>query len=182
MNHISINRIKFYKFLCGTFPLADFEKWIYDNPTLETEIGADPYLDLISYNFNSNNAVLYIKAFVQKYFNWTEFEYWRTIKLLRDILDDKIEIVLATKKMREIYLEQEYTINKPLMSIELAIGYESELDGCPLVSEYYLWEKLALEKSLEPIGWYKNGILETVKQELNILMHTDNGRFFFDFN
>lgn len=167
------NRIFFYKFLIGELPLTDFEKWIYDNPELELEVGKDHYTDLISYDFRSRDLIPYIKEFVLKHFDWSEFENWRTIKLLTDILENKVGIVLATRKMKQLYLEQENTDKKPLISRGLAIGYESELDNCPIESEYLLWNKIALKRQLEPVKWYRKDILKCVEQELQELINPE---------
>lgn len=173
MNKLSDIRINFYKFLNGDIPLLEFEKWIYDNQEIELEIGTDYYSDLISFNIKSHDLIPFIKKLVLKCFDWIEFERWRTINLLTDISNNKIELVLATRKMRQLYLEQEDTIKKPLISIGLAIGYESELDRCPIESEYHLWNNLDLKKQLEPVEWYKKDILEKIEQELQELLNPD---------
>ncbi len=60
--------------------------------------------------------------------------------------------------------------------MRLAIGYESELDSCPIESEYYLYNKLSLLSVLEPVKWYKTDILEMVELELQELINQGNKR------
>ena len=173
MKNESANRINFYKFLSGELSLPEFEKWIYENKELESEIGGEVYTELISFNFSSHDTIPFIKKIVLSCFDWKEYEEWRTINLLTGILENKIEIVLATRKMRQLYLEQLDTMTKPHISSGLAIGYESELDSCPLESEYHLYNKLKLKTLLEPVNWYKKPILEQVSQELEELTNPE---------
>jgi len=173
MKEHSTHKITFFRFLNKEISIPDFEKWTYDNPDLESEIGLDFYTDLISFDFKSHDLIPYISGLVEKCFDWIEYEKWRTIRLLSMINDGKIEIVLASRKLRQLYLEQEDKIGKPLVSMGLAIGYESELDRCPIESEYHLYNKLTLKSMLEPVSWYKTDFLKLVKQELQELINPD---------
>ncbi|WKK83579.2 barstar family protein [Marivirga arenosa] len=170
MKNINPNRIKFYQFLNDDLSLESFEKWIYENKELENTIPEDHYNDLLAFNFKSREVKKYIKSVVKKHFDWREYEKWRTVELLKKIKSGKVEIVLATRKLRKLYLEQELEIKRPFLSIGLAIGYESELDNCPIESEYNQWNSDALKKQLEPVEWYRKQILEDVDSELNELL------------
>lgn len=171
MKEHSTHKITFFSFLNKEISIPDFEKWIYDNPDLEFEIGNGFYTYLISFDFKSHDLIPYISGLVEKCFDWIEYEKWRTIRLLSMINDGKIEIVLASRKLRQLYLDQEDKIGKPLVSMGLAIGYESELDKCPIESEYHLYNKLSLKSILEPVSWYKTDFLKLVKQELQELIN-----------
>ncbi|WP_418637862.1 barstar family protein [Winogradskyella sp.] len=173
MTNINPNRIKFYQFLNDDLTLESFEKWIYENKELENIIPEDHYNDLLAFNFKSREVKNYIKSVIKKHFDWKEYEKWRTIELLKKIKSGKIEIVLATRKLRQLYLEQEEEIKRPFLSIGLTIGYESELDNCPIESEYEQRNSKALEKQLEPVKWYKKQILEDVDKELSELLNSD---------
>ena len=150
-----------------------FESWVYENTELENEIPEDHYNDLLAFNFKSKEIKNFIKSIIKKHFDWKEFEKYRTIELLKNIKSGNIEIVLASRKLRELYLEQEEEIKRPFLTIGLAIGYESELDNCPIESEYKLWNSDALKKQLEPVEWYRNRILKDVDQELNELLNPE---------
>ncbi|MDO3695969.1 barstar family protein [Wenyingzhuangia sp. chi5] len=150
-----------------------FESWVYENKELENVISEENYIDLLAFNFKSREIKNFIKSIIQKHFDWKEFEKYRTIELLKNIKSGNIEIVLASRKLRELYLEQEEEIKRPFLTIKLAIGYESELDNCPIESEYKLWNSNALKKQLEPVEWYRKQILEDVNQELNELLNPE---------
>ncbi len=172
MNEVSPNRVKFYEFLNGDIEKEALEKWVYETKELEKEFPEDHYLDLISFSFKKGDLKAYVSSLVDKVFDWQEYEKWRTIKLLREILNDEIETVLATRQLRQLYLEQEERIKWPLISIRLGVGFESVLDECPVESEYGNWNKDALKMQLEPIGRYKKEILETAKKELSEITNT----------
>jgi hypothetical protein len=155
MNKINPNRITFYKFLNDDISKEALENWIYENKELEKLFQVDHYNDLLSFNYKSRETKNYIKSLVKENFDWQEFEKWRTIELLEKIKSGKIELVLASRRLRQLYLEQEKEIKKPFVSIRLAIGYESVLENCPIESEYYLWNTDSLKKQLEPIEWYR---------------------------
>lgn len=173
MREHSTYKIRFFEFLNREISISDFEKWIYDNSDLESEIGNDFYTDLISFDFKSHDLIPFISGLVEKCFDWFEYEKWRTIRLLSMIKDGKIEIVLASRKLRQLYLDQEDKLGKSLVSIGLAIGYESELDRCPIESEYHLYNKLTLKSMLEPVDWYKSDFLKLAEQELEELINPD---------
>lgn len=169
MNKINPNRITFYKFLNDDISKEALENWIYENKELEKLFQVDHYNDLLSFNYKSRETKNYIKSLVKENFDWQEFEKWRTIELLEKIKSGKIELVLASRRLRQLYLEQEREIKKPFVSIRLAIGYESVLDNCPIVSEYHLWNTDSLKKQLEQIEWYRVDFLVDLDKELKEL-------------
>jgi RNAse (barnase) inhibitor barstar len=173
MTNINPNRIIFYQFLIDEISKESFESWVYESKELESIIPNDYYNDLIAFNFKSRELKNYIKSVVKKHFDWKEFEKWRTIEILKKIKSGKIEIVLATRKLRQLYLEQEEEIKRPFLSIGLAIGYESELDNCPIETECELWNSDTLKRQLEPVEWYRKRILEDVDKELSELLNPE---------
>lgn len=173
MSNINPNRIRFYQFLNDDISTESFENWVYENKELENVIPEDHYNDLLAFNFKSREIKNFIKSIVKKHFDWKEFEKWRTIELLKKIKSGKVELVLATRRLRQLYLEQEDEIKRPFLSIALAIGYESELDNCPIESEYNQWNSDALKKQLEPVEQYRSRISEDVDQELTELLNPE---------
>lgn len=167
-------RLNFYRYLNGELDIEAFEKWVYKSKELESELGSGQYVQLISYNFKSPDLRVYIQTLVRKNFEWMEYEKWRTIELLKTICNEEIEIVLATHKMEALYREQEEEIKFPLISIGLAIGCSSELDGFPVESEYHLRNKDSLKKKLEQVSEYKKFILKSVEEELSKLLNSEN--------
>lgn len=173
MKEINPNRIIFYKFLNNDISKESLENWIYENKELKKLFQEDHYTDLLSFNYQSKETKSYIKSVVKKHFDWQEFEKWRTIEFLKKIKAGKIELVLATRKLKQLYLEQEEEIKKPFISTELAIGYESMLDNCPIESEYHQWNPESLKKQLEPVERYRNDFLIRLDTELIDLLNKE---------
>ena len=173
MNEITPNRLKFYEYVNRDISIEQFEDWVYNSTELEYFLPTDHYNDLISFNFKSHDTLPFIESLIKKLFDWEEYEKWRTIKLLKSIKNQEIELVLATRKMRQLYMEQIEECQTPFISVGLAIGYESELDRCPIEAEYDQWNSEALKKQLEPVEWYRNDIFESVTHELEELLNPD---------
>lgn len=169
MPTLSSTKIGFYEFLNRDLDTESFEKWLYSNRDLEHEFPEDVYIDLISFSFKTGNVREYISKLVRTYLSWEEYEKWRTVKLLNELLSGNIEIVLATRCLRQLYYEQEEQIGTPLISLALGVGFESVLDNCPIESEYHQWNAEALKRQLEPVEWYRDHILQVAKEELELL-------------
>ncbi len=71
--------------------------------------------------------------------------------------------------MRSLYLEQQNSIGKSLISTTLAIGYESVLDHLPTESEYHLWNTNSLNDQLRQVADYKVFVLELVETEIILI-------------
>ena len=54
-------RLRFWRFVRGDEPARTFERWVYDEPTLEARLGAALYFELISTDFGDPSAVLSIR-------------------------------------------------------------------------------------------------------------------------
>jgi len=77
---------------------------------------------------------------------------------------------LASRKLRKLYKEQEDSLERPLITIRLGIGFESVLDECPIESEYVRWNQKALTKTLETVELYKEDLIYTASVELEELI------------
>ena len=170
MNKLNPNQTKFYEFLNGGIEKDVFEKWIYNNQGLEDEFPEDIYIDLNSFPFKLGDTKSYIRKLVISFYNYEEYELWRTINLLRKISENEIEIVLATRKLRRLYLEQEQILASAFITSKLGIGFESVLDECPIEAEYSNWSNLALKKYNKIVEHYKNDFIMTTKNELSKLL------------
>ncbi|MDH4472767.1 MAG: hypothetical protein QE487_09165 [Fluviicola sp.] len=156
----------FYRFLNGDLPIKDFEQWVYtSSDNLEAELQPDFHLDLISFNYNQKDNFRQIGNKIKTHIDAKEFTIWRTKRLLNDIIENKIDLVLATRKLRELYLET----GENFMPITLGVGYESVLDDVPTPAEYKQWESEALKHVLKKVDWYKDDIIRDTKQFLDTL-------------
>ncbi|QJD82788.1 hypothetical protein [Cohnella herbarum] len=79
----------FIRLYCDEYSIIEFEKEVYSNSTLETELKND-YLDLISFDFKSKDAKYRLKKLIkniyrnhQKYIE-VEIVYWLVIRMTND--------------------------------------------------------------------------------------------------
>jgi len=152
-----------FEFLNNEVTLADFEQWIYEDKELETLLPT-LYYDLIEFDFRDRDAKQGIKSKLRPYADENEFKIWRTMRLLSKIIDDKIDIVLATRKLRELYFDTGENFIPPT----LGIGYESELDDLPIPDEYHMWSEKELKEKLKKADSYK----EHIKRDAKVFLTT----------
>jgi hypothetical protein len=156
----------FFRLLNGELPIKDFEQWVYNSSNnLETELQPDFYLDLISFNYNQKDNFQQLSDKIGTQIDTNEFNIWRIRKLLIDIIGNKIDLVLATRKLRELY----FHTGENFIPITLGIGYQSLLDDVPIPSEYKQWESEALKQVLKKVEGYKDDIVRDAKLFLDTL-------------
>ena len=151
----------FFQLLEGYLSIKDFGQWIYsNNEKLEIELHPDLYHDIISIDYNEEDSFIDVNNLLAPYIDINEVNIWRTKKLLTEIIEQKIDLVLATRKLRELY----FATGENFIPITLGIGYESELDDLPIPNEYHQWDSKALEEKLKKIDMYKENLLCDVKK------------------
>ncbi|MBK9183980.1 MAG: hypothetical protein IPM83_12920 [Ignavibacteria bacterium] len=155
----------FYEVLNGDMTIRDFEQLIYDSDKYENALGAGLYLDLISFNYDQKDALTQLKEIIRPFIDSNEFNVWRIKSLLIDIIEDRIDLVVATHKLRDLY----YSTGESIIPISLGVGYESELDEVPIPSEYHLWDKNGLSEKLKKVELYRPDIIREAKELLEKL-------------
>ena len=155
-----------YRLLDKDLSINDFEQFIYDNNQFKNEIQADFYLDLISLDYNNKGIYWDLLSKVESYIDKNDFNLWRTKKLLADIIENKVDLVFATRKLRDLY----FATGEKLIPIRLGVGYESELDELPIPDEYIQWNERELKEKLKKVDLYRDDIISDAKiflDELN---------------
>ncbi|WP_207428797.1 hypothetical protein [Pedobacter sp. SYSU D00535] len=158
--------IKFFELLNRDLSIKDFKEWIYKNESrLETELTADLYSDLISLDYNHKDSLYELEKKIIPYLDSQKFNIWRTRMLLFKIVNNEIDLVLATRKLRNLYNSTE----EELLPIKLGLGYESVLDDLLIPSEYDQWNKEELELKLKKLDYYKMDFLRDAQSALRDL-------------
>ncbi len=166
-----VSKRTFLRLLEGDLPIKDFERWVYDSSdSIENELGKEAHLDLISFGYKRASSLDELKDMILGYINTMEFKLWRTKKLLSEIVENKIDLVLATRKLRDLY----YDGGNTFIPVDLGVGYESELDDVPIPSEYIEFQSHEVEEKLKKVEWYRNYILRDAKELLDTLNRQDN--------
>ena len=102
MKKVNPIRIKFYEFLNDDIGKNEFQQWMYSAKELENEFPEDHYVDLISFPYKTGEAKEYITKIITTFFDYKEYELWRTINLLEDISKGEIEIISAADSKAEL--------------------------------------------------------------------------------
>jgi hypothetical protein len=158
----------FFRLLDRDCSVKEFEQWIYSHSdNLGKELSTHLHLDLISSDYNQKDSFSQLIEKIAPYINTDEFNIWRTKKLLTEIIEEKIDIVTATRKLRDLYFET----GENFIPVTLGIGYESELDDVPTPSEYNQWDSNGLQEKLKKVEWYKDDIIRDAKKILATLGH-----------
>jgi hypothetical protein len=123
------------------------------------------YQDLTLLDFTDKDAKQGIKDKLSPYLDTKEFNVWRTKRLLNKIIEEKIDIVLGTRKLRELYFDTGENFIPPT----LGIGFDSELDDVPTPDEYHMWDDNALTERLKKADRYKDRIKLSAEAFLKIL-------------
>jgi len=76
-------KIKFFKTLNGDTAIEDFEQWVYGNPELESILGQDDYLNLISLNYKKSGAKYELLNLIEKLIDKGEYETYKMLMLLQ---------------------------------------------------------------------------------------------------
>ncbi|MEO8146985.1 MAG: hypothetical protein ABI723_05070 [Bacteroidia bacterium] len=164
MSHIT--KQIFFQLLNLDLSVKDFEQWVYKySDILETDLQAELHFDLISFDYNQRGSFSKIKEKIKPYIDNDEFNIWRAKKLLTDIIEQKIDLVEATRKLRELYFDT----GESFIPVKLGIGYESELDDLPIPSEYHQWDSRMLKEKLKKVDLYKDKLIRDAKQFLATL-------------
>jgi len=142
-----------FEFLDDEVTVDNFEQWIYKNKELEAS-HRTLYQDLILFDYRDKDARQGIKNKLGPYIDSKEFNIWRTKRLLDRIIEDKIDLVLGTRKLRELYFDTGENFIPPT----LGIGYESELDDLPTPDEYHMWNENDLKEKLKKADRYRANI------------------------
>ena len=172
MHHLTdTTKQTFLQLLDDEITVKDFEQWVYQySVNLEKELQADLHHDLISFNYNQKDSFTRLKDKIFSLVDNEEFNIWRTKKLLVDIIENKNDLVLATRKLRKLYFDT----GENFIPITLGIGYESLLDDVPIPSEYKQWNSEGLKEKLKKVDRYRGDIINDAKTFLETLIRNEH--------
>ena len=72
-----------WRFLRGDMPVLEFEQWVYGEKTLESTLGPDLYLELISASFKSKDSAYQIKEMLRGFAEARDMSACRCIRVGR---------------------------------------------------------------------------------------------------
>ena len=153
------------KYLSEELSAADFEKYVNETKSIETEMEPDDYLELISRNYLKQNYRKELSHLVRKYLGENSTEVAEIQSMLRRIvkgLGDPADIICAlyNKMGRHTFV------------YDLAIHTVMGVDDLPRISEKKNWESKEFEKARK---WFEETLPYYKRIAQTILDSFDNG-------
>lgn len=135
-------KIPFYEFVGGKLKLKEFEQEIYKSSELESIIGEDRYIDLVSFNFNDKHIYSEVTNFILEKILPSETEYQCKLYILIGKFY-RTDIALKTKESK--------TLPEAIISIYEGAHIEVDYRGVnnPACDVEFLHEVKPLNKSIE---------------------------------
>lgn len=155
-----VSKRLFLRLLEGDLPVRDFERCVYNNiDILENELGTEAHLNLISFGYKRAGCFGELKYMIFGYIETKKFKLWPTKKLLIEIIENKIDLVLATRKLKALC----YNGCNDFIPVDPGVGYDSKLDDVPIPSEYIEFQRHEVEEKLKKVEWYRNSIIKDAR-------------------
>ncbi|WP_027421140.1 hypothetical protein [Crocinitomix catalasitica] len=176
----------FYQTIYGKVTLHEFENWIYTNKSIESLIGEDQYLELISFNYKKDGAKYeLVNLLSEKFIGLGDYEKWKLLNSLNIALlrDNRLANVL--REFYDLYCYGYHFLN------DLGLGYGLTIEVPPtpqynaesweelskneqneILESFYPQLQLDIERTIE---WIENGkiILTGTKDEIGNYEYED---------
>jgi hypothetical protein len=136
----------------GDLPLDAFEQWVYEHPDIETALGPDRYLELVSFDFRQPHALHEMKKIIERYYaelRKGELSYDFARRVAEQFLAGQRDLWSTARAFTMLWHEghEEWVPSE-------FVYVDSELDAFPAPSVRPLWDSTALSRLLkrqEPI-------------------------------
>jgi len=153
-------------FAIDELPGAEFEAWLYASSELEESLSPDDYLALLAADFRTPEGIREAQGTAERLLE--AFDPWcvaraRVILVLRGMLNGRVNLLVGLRELAHMH-----HAGYAFIPVEFA-GYEGETDTVPEPSQYASWEPQALERALQPLYLYREGILEATGELLRTL-------------
>jgi hypothetical protein len=136
------------RWLAGEISTVALEQWVYGSPYLETILGPDDHLALVSFDYHQAHADIELRRLVLQVYN-----HHRPGRLARDrarrlatgLVDGTIDLLPAVHALAQLGLEGNDWVPSTFVAID------SDLDIVPKAEQYALWDQVALKSKLEDL-------------------------------
>ena len=131
----------------GVLSLPAFEQWLYGTPEVETVLGPDTWLDLVSLDFRGRHATHEVRSFVERLYDTRRpgaLPADEARVVARAFLAGSADLWVACRRLAALW----YLGHHAWVPLDF-VGLDSELDAIPAPSTRSLWEPSALARVLE---------------------------------
>lgn len=91
----------FLDYLDSKLSSSDFETYLYSTDTLESELGKETYLELISINYKHKDCRSTVSNLISPLLNYGEIHKSMTINTINDILSEKVNILNGISELND---------------------------------------------------------------------------------
>ena len=158
---------KFLAYVDGELSPAEFERWVYDTPELESVLGKENYLKILSYDFHQKGGNSSIKAILKQYIDYGNYETQHILQLVEEIKENSSSCPSHLKTIYQLYCSgYNFLDNLGIgYGLKLVVPYEFDADEWEDIGEEKrkaiidgFYPKLA-EEADKVINWIKTGIV-----------------------
>lgn len=147
----------FFETLHGDISVLEFEKWLYDNKSLEKSLTPDDYLDFISLNYKNTEAKYCLHNLIEKQISLGEYEKWRLLGLLTKALKRDNELANILMEFYDLYF------NGYSFFDNLGLGYGLVVEA-PYSHGADSWDGLPENKKTELLDSFYPNIVTEIKK------------------
>ena len=104
----SESEIFLFGFLIGSITIDQFENWIYQTESLESEIPRQAYLELLDLHYADRHADLEIKRILLSFVDLGRFEDWKLRGILRSIVEKDTIAIQSIDNCYDLYCSGYY--------------------------------------------------------------------------
>jgi len=153
-------KVIFYKTIKGDITLDCFEKWLYADNELEKYLSPNDHIDLISFNFEQNDAKHQLCELLKKHIDFGEFETYKILELLKEAQqkNDKLPQILV--ELYDLYCKGYEFLQEIGLKFGLAIA-------APEPADY--WDELTTEKQKEILDSFSPELEKCIEQLIHSL-------------
>jgi hypothetical protein len=136
------------RWLAGEIPIDEFETWVYAQSNLESALGPDDALALLSADFRAPHARIQIDRLILETYNRHRpglLARDRARRLAAGLVDGTLDVVSGVQKLAQLYTQGNAWIPVIFVSID------SDFGEVPKPEQYQNWEEQALAAKLEKL-------------------------------
>ena len=152
---------RFYKVIIGNITLVDFEQWLYSDEKLETYLGNEDYIDLISLNFKKNSAKYDLWNLLKKHIDIGEFEAYKMLDLLKEAQQKNDRLPYILKEFYDLYCKGYGFLQDIGLGFGLAVAVP--FTGVKNFTAD-LWEELTIKQQNELLDSFSPKLEECIEQ------------------
>lgn len=152
-----------FRILSDDLSASELEQWVYADKNLESLLGQDDYLNLISLDYRSTGSIYEAKKILEECIDISEYEAWRVSKILKAIVNRSPDVHMYIEQCYDLYCHGYGFLDN------LGLGYGLSVACPPTEYSTDYWDQLSASEQLELINELYPGVANEAEKVLNWL-------------